>query len=116
MAVISATSLQGTGWKVGANTTLGASDTLVYDPSKTQVLILHNVTAGALTPKIDGTLASAAIPVQGYGTVSAAAGLTSASVAAGSSCSIILKNNYQYMAGTVEITGGDGMEAILLEF
>lgn len=116
MAVITATSLQGTGWKVGANTTLGASDTLVYDPAKTQVLVLHNVTAGALTPNIDGASASASIPVAGYGTVNATAGLTSASVAAGSSCSIVLSKNYEYMKGTITITGGDGMEAILLEF
>lgn len=116
MAVISATSLQGTGWKVGANTTCGASDTLVFDPNKTQILVLYNATVGALTPKIDGTLANTAIPVAGYGTVSAAAGLTSASVAAGSSCSMVLSKNYEYMKGTVELTGADGMEAILLEF
>lgn len=116
MAAITATSLQGTGWKVGAGTTLGASDTLDYDASKNQVLVLYNGTAGALTPNIDGDGASTAIPVQGYGTVDATAGLTSASVAVGSSCSIVLKKNYEYMQGTVTITGADGMEAILLEF
>lgn len=115
MAVIAASNIQGVGFKATATTILGASDTLVYDASKDQILILFNDTAGALTPLIDGSGASTAIPVPGFTPVSAAAGLTSASVAAGAATSMVLKANYQVMAGTVTITGGTGMVAMLVE-
>ena len=114
MAAITATNIQGTGWKAATKTTLGASDTLTYDPSTNQILFLYNVTAGPLTPKIDGDGASAAIPVPGYGTVDATPGLTASSVAAGAAVAIVLKANSAFTKGTVTITGGDGMYAYLL--
>lgn len=116
MAAIQELDIQGFGWKQDTPTTLGASDTLTYDATKTQVLILYNGTAGALTPNIDGDEASTAIPVPGYGTVDASSGLTSASVATGDFCVLILANNDKYMLGTITITGGDGMLALLTEF
>lgn len=116
MAAITATNIQGTGWKATTVTTLGASDTLTYDASKNQVLILVNNTGGALTPNIDGDGASTAIPVRGWGTVDASGGSTSASVADGAAATMLLSANSAVMVGTVTITGGDGMEAILAQF
>lgn len=115
MAAITATAITGVGWKAVTVTTLGASDTLTYDASKDQILVLYNVTVGALTPLIDGDGASSAVPVPGFTPVDTTGGITSASVAAGGACAMVLKANYQVMAGTITITGGDGMEAMLLE-
>jgi hypothetical protein len=115
MAAITASNIEGVGWKAVTVTTLGASDTLTYDSGKDQILFLYNDTAGALTPLIDGSAASAAIPVPGFTPVSATGGITSASVAAGGACAMVLKANSAVMAGTIAITGGTGMIAVLME-
>ena len=66
MAVITATKMTGSGSRAITVTTLGASDTLTYE--KGAVLYLNNVTAGALTPNIDGDGATT-VTVAGLGSV-----------------------------------------------
>ena len=70
MATIVATNMQGFGQKTITKTTLGASDTFVFDVSKNQLLILDNVTGGSLTPLLVGD-AAAVIGVSGFGDVDA---------------------------------------------
>lgn len=115
MAEIATTSMLGLGARAVAITTLGASDTLPYDRSKSPILILNNTTAGALTPKLDGDGGST-VPVDGIGDVDVSAGLTLASIAAGDSVAIPLNSISGYLAGVVTVTGGDAIEAQLLEF
>lgn len=115
MAAITATSMGGTGARVVTRTTLGSSDTFTYNASRNPVLILDNVTAGALTPNIDGA-GGTTVPVAGLGTVSVASGLTLASIAAGACVAIPLKSIEAYLQGAITITGGTGIKASLLEF
>lgn len=115
MATIVATNMTGSGDRVVTVTTLGASDTLTYTASKRPVLVLNNVTAGALTPNIDGD-GGTTIPCPGVGSVDVSGGFDVSSVAAGATVAIPLKTIEAYLSGTINVTGADGMEAQLLEF
>jgi hypothetical protein len=115
MAVITPTSMTGTGARTVSRTTLGASDTFVYNPSKNPVLELDNVTGGALTPKIDGA-GGTVVPVAGVGDVSVADGLTLESIPAGAKVAIPLRSISAYLQGVITVTGGTGIKASLLEF
>lgn len=114
MAAITPTSLLGGGFKVVNETVLSASDTLAYDPGiPGSILRLRNPTAGALSPVITGSLANTAIPVPGYGPVSAAS-LAVGSIPAGGARVVALDSIKEYLAGTVTITAGVGLIAIFL--
>ena len=113
MAVITATKMTGSGSRAITVTTLGASDTLTYE--KGAVLYLNNVTAGALTPNIDGDGATT-VTVAGLGSVDVSGGYTFPSIADGATVAIPLDTISAYLKGTVTVTGGDGIEASLLTF
>jgi hypothetical protein len=114
MAVITKTSIESAGATTVTETTLGASDTLVYSPARNPILILNNATAGALTPNIDGA-GGTAVSVAGIGSVSVASGYTAPSIAAGAVVAIPLRSIAEYLRGTVTITGGTGIKASILE-
>lgn len=114
MPVIVATDMSGTGDRAVTVTTLGASDTLTYTANKTPFLILNNITGGPLTPLILGDAATT-VSVAGVGLVDVSAGFTTASIAAGDTAAIPLSSIEKYLAGGITITGGDGIEAQLLE-
>lgn len=115
MAVITATDMTGTGDRTVTVTTLGASDTLTYTQSKNPILILNNITGGPLTPNIDGDGGST-VQVEGIGSVDVSGGFTTSSIAAGATAAIPLNSINKYLQGGVTVTGGDGIEATLLEF
>jgi hypothetical protein len=115
MAVIAQTLLTGSLARVVAETTLGASDTLVYNAGRNQVLVLRNASGGALTPKIDGA-GGTTVPVAGVGSVSVAAGYTLASVANGAVVAIPMDTISAYLVGAVTVTGGSGMIATLVSY
>ncbi len=115
MATIATTSMTGSGSRAMSETTLGASDVLVYDNSARSILILRNATGGALTPKIDGD-GGTTVPVGGVGDVDVSAGLTLASIGAGDVVAIPLDTIKAYLAGTVTITGRTGIIASHLEY
>lgn len=115
MAAIAATSMTGQGARTVTRTTLGASDTFTYNASRNPVLILDNVTAGALTPNIDGA-GGTTVPVAGLGQVSVASGLTLSSIGAGVCVAIPLATIEKYLQGVITVTGGTGIKATLLEF
>jgi len=114
MAVITKTSITSAGANAVTETTLGASDTLVYSPARNPILILNNATGGALTPNIDGA-GGTTVPVTGVGNVSVASGYTCPSIAAGAVVAISLRSIAEYLRGTVTITGGTGIKASILE-
>lgn len=115
MATIAATDMRGFGAKTLNVTTMTTSDTLTYNEGRRPVLVLDNVTAGALTVTIDGDGASA-VSVVGAGTFDISTGYSTGSIAAGARVAIPLTSISQYLQGTVAITGGSGIEAQLLEF
>lgn len=115
MAVITATNMQGAGSREVNVTVLGASDTFVYNPSKNPVLILNNITGGALTPNIDGDGGSS-VSCPGIGSVDVSGGYDVPSIGAGEVHAIPLNSISAYLAGTITVTAGDGIEAALLEF
>ena len=113
MAVITATSMTSSGSRTLSVTTLGSSDTMTY--TKGAILILDNVTAGALTPLLDGADGTT-VQVAGIGAVSVAAGYTVPSIAAGARAVIPLDTISAYLQGVVTVTGGSGIKASLLTF
>lgn len=115
MATITATSMQGSGSRAVTITTLGASDTLVYQSGKNQTLVLNNITAGALTPNLVGDSATT-VPLKGVGAVDVSGGYTTPSIGIGDYAAIPLDTISSYLTGTIAITGGDGIEASLLEY
>ncbi|WP_288063626.1 hypothetical protein, partial [Herbaspirillum sp.] len=114
MATIAATSLNSIAPVTVTETTLTGTDTFVYDPTKTQYLILRNDTAGALTPNIDGDGATTQYAL-GIGNVDLTGGYTFASIAAGATVVVDLADIKAYLAGTISMTGGTGIVASLLE-
>lgn len=117
MALLNATSVKPGGVITSVENVLTASDTLVWDQNTAgAMLILRNGTGGALSPVITGSQASAAVPVPGYGPVSAAAGLAVGSIPAGQSRVIPLDSRREYLQGAITITAGAGITATLLTY
>lgn len=115
MPAIPVTNMSGPGVRAATEFTLTASDTLAYDPgSPGSILLLRNPTGGALSPTIVGSLASASIPVNGFGTVSAAS-YAVGSIPAGAARVIPLDSIKLFLEGTVTITGGVGLIATFLK-
>lgn len=115
MAAITATSMTGSGSRAVVVTTLGASDTLTFNTDKVPVLILNNVSGGALTPLIDGD-GGTITPCAGVGDIDVSAGLTLTSIGIGETVAIPLNSISAYLQGVITITGGTAIEATLLEF
>lgn len=112
---VTATDMTGSGSRAVTVTTLTSSDTFTYTASKDPVLILNNVTGGALTVTIDGDGATT-VAVQGVGSVDVSGGYSTGSIASGDTVAIPLDTISQYLQGTITMTGGTGIEATLLEF
>jgi hypothetical protein len=68
MALIVKTNMNSTAAVNVVSTTMTASDTFVYDPSKRAFLELRNPTGGVLSPVIVGST-NVAVPVSGYGRI-----------------------------------------------
>lgn len=113
MAVIAATSILGSGARVVTETTLGASDTLVYKPKA--ILELRNPTGGALVPNIKGA-GGTTVSVPGLGSVSVTSGYTLPSIAAGATVAVPLDSISEYLKGVVTVTLGTGLVARLINY
>ncbi|WAC75366.1 hypothetical protein OU995_11970 [Roseateles sp. SL47] len=90
-----------------------ASDTITFNSTAKQLLVLRNGTAGALTPKIDGD-GGTTVNVQGLGVVDVSAGYT-LSLAVGETKAVILSTIAHYCKGVVTITGATGVSAQLFD-
>jgi len=116
MATITATSVKGGGVVTIAETTLtGTLDTFTYKSGINQTLVFRNATAGALTPVLDGAGATT-VTVDGIGSIDVSAGFSIGSIAAGAVKSISTQSIYEYLKGTIAITGGTGLVCTLLEY
>ena len=116
MATITATNINSaTGAVTATRTTLGSSDTFAFNTSYNPVLVLDNVTAGALTVTIDGD-GGTTVPVKGVGSVSVTGGYSTGSIAAGACVVIQLNTIFEYLKGTIAVTGGTGIKATLIEY
>lgn len=116
MATITATDMTALGAVAVTVTTLdGSSDTFTYNPGKAPILVLNNVTAGALSPVIDGA-AGTTYDCSGLGSVDVSGGYAVGSIAAGDTVAIRLKTIEAYLKGAIGITSATGIEAQLLEF
>jgi hypothetical protein len=93
--------------------TTGATNPLVYTPGTGQILRLRNPTAGALTPTIIGSGATAQI-VARVGSVNYAAGYVFAAIPAGGTREINLDDIPDWLVGTVNVTNGVGLAASLI--
>ena len=90
-----------------ARTTLSADDTITFDTTKKQLLVLHNPTGGSLTATLDGTGGTTAY-APGIGNVDVSSGL-GITLAAGASKSVLLSSVSAYCQGVVHLTGGAGI-------
>jgi len=117
MAVISKTNVNVTAPVTMAVTTLGASDTFVYDRNKAaSILILRNATGGSLSPVITGADAVDGF-LPGYGAVDVAGGYAGfGSIGAGVAKVVDLKAADGWLKGTITVTSGSGIVASLLEY
>ena len=115
MATIAATSMTGSGARELTETTMTSSDTFTYNSGKDATLILRNATGGALTPNFDGD-GGTTKAVAGIGSVDVSSGLTLGSIAAGEVWAIPLDTISAYLQGTITVTGGTGIVAVLLEY
>ncbi len=117
MPALNSTSIRAGGVVSTTENTLTASDTFTWNAQiPGAILILRNGTAGALSPVITGSLAGTAIPVNGFGTVSAAAGIAVGSIPAGQSRVIPLDSRREFLQGVITVTGGTGIVATLLQY
>lgn len=94
-------------------TLTGTADVFTYRQGSGQILILRNPTGGALSPIIDGD-GGTTVAVDGLGVINVGSGYAVGSIAAGAAVSIPLDTIYQYLQGSIAITGGTGLVAALL--
>lgn len=113
MATITATKIQGSGSQAITVTTAGASDTLTFTKGSGQILVINNITAGALTPNIVGDAATTVVKA-GVGTITVSGGYDFPSIAAGAYKFINLDTISDYLTGDIALTGADGCELALL--
>ena len=112
MAAITATTV-GQGPAAPTVTTLTAADTLTYNAAKRQLLVLENTTASPVVVTIDGSTGTT-IAVGGYGSVDVSAG-KAITVGANGYQYVLLSTISAFMSGTVAVTGGVGVVAMLFE-
>lgn len=112
MPAITATKFESTGSVVASQTTLNGTDSFVYVPGVTKYLVLRNPTGGSISPVIDGDGATTEYLV-GVGHVNIASGYAVGPIAAGAAVVISLEAIRAYLKGTIAITSGTGLVAIL---
>lgn len=117
MATIAKTNMTAAGVVTVLSTTMTASDTFVYDPSKRAFLELRNPTGGPLSPVIVGS-ANAAVFVPKLGVVPVVGGYTGIGAipaTTGRVC-IELSSIELWLKGTITVTGSTGLIATIYEF
>lgn len=114
MAAITSTNAGQSGAFAAAISTLSADDTITFNASKKQLLVLTNTTGGSLTATIDGD-GGTTVSVPGIGAVDVSAGKAIV-VGAGLSVAVVLGTLSAYCKGVVHITGAATLKAQLFDF
>jgi hypothetical protein len=112
MAVIVSTQVTNSAPYNATRTTLSASDTMTY-VGNGQEIHLYNTTASIVTVTFVGSTATTISPVGYGGTISVAAGKAVAVPASGHTV-VPLDSIAAFLAGTITVTGGVGVVAMLL--
>jgi hypothetical protein len=112
MAAIPAINGNVNGSFAAAITTLSADDTITYDSTKKQLLVLTNTTGGSLTATIDGDGVST-VNFPGAPGLNLASGYAIA-VPAGESRAVVLSSISAYLTGVVHITGASTLKVQLI--
>lgn len=115
MATLTATDMRGVGAVAVTENTLTASDTFTYRRNRDPLLVLINGTAGALTVTIDGN-GGTSVAKPGVGSIDVSGGFSTPEIAVGEEYAIRLNSIYEYLQGTIAVTGGTGITAYLMEF
>jgi hypothetical protein len=113
MATITPTSMQGSGSRAVTETTMTSSDTFTYVPMTGQILIIRNTSGGSITPVIDGA-DGVSTPFAGVGSVALQSGYFFAAMGAGVVRAVNLDDIFEYLQGTIAVTGCSGATATLL--
>lgn len=113
MAAITSIDAAQIGSFAAAITTLSADDTITFNASKKQLLVLRNTTGGSLTATIDGSTGTT-MNFPGAPGVSVAAGYAIV-VGAGLSVAVVLSTVSAYCQGVVHITGAATLTAQLFD-
>lgn len=113
MAALTSTNLSNGGAVTATVNTLTSSDTFNFSNSPQQRMVLRNATGGSLTVNLDGANATT-FEIDGFGTVDPTSGLDIV-VANGATAAITLVSRNRYLGGEVTVTGGTGIECIILE-
>ena len=113
MAAIASINAAQVGAFAAALSTLSASDTITFTPSRKQLLVLRNPTGGSLSLTIDGD-GGTSVAVDGLGSVPVSSGITIA-VPAGESRAVVLSTIRHYLQGTVTLSGASGLVAQLFD-
>jgi len=113
MPAITATNFGANGVTTVTETTLNGTDSFVLTAGRSKYLILRNPTGGAISPTIDGDGATSEY-VPGLGTVTTSGGYAVGSIAAGAVKTVSLDSIAAYLKGTIAITGGTGLVAVLV--
>lgn len=93
-------------------TALSASDTLTFVRGSGQVLFLWNTTGSPVNVTITGSTATTISPPGFGGTVDVSAGKV-VTVGANASVYLDLDDIYEFLKGTITVTGGTGVTAHL---
>jgi uncharacterized protein YjlB len=116
MAVIVSTQVTNSAPYNATRTTLSASDTMTY-VGNGQELHLYNITASSVTVTLTGSAATTISPVGYGGTISVATGkavIVPAGTATAGHTVVPLDSISAFLAGTITVTGGVGVVAMLL--
>ena len=93
--------------------TLGDNVSLVYQPDVNQFLVIHNITASAITPVIKGLSAPSGFKVAGVGLLDLTDGYPMGEIAAGASIALPLHTVREWLKGDVVIEGATGANAYI---
>src|SRR5690349_19756959 len=99
MAVVAHLNLN-VGANTAAPTTLGGSNSFVYERGKNQILVINNPTGGGIACTIDGD-GGTSVKVPGVGAVSVSSGYSVGTIAAGATVVIQLDSIFEYLSGTI---------------
>lgn len=112
MATLAQTSLSQSGAFTVTKLALGASDTFTYTANTNQLLVLENTTGSPVVVTIDGSGATTISPT-GYGGTVDVSGGYAISVPANSFKAVRLDTISAFLSGTIAVTGGTGVTAVL---
>lgn len=116
MAAMSSTIVKDAGLPTNVTRfTMSASDTIPYIQGAGMVLVLYNTTASIVNVTFTGSAAPATISVPGIGGGFSLAGGKAVAVPATGATIIDLDDIYQYLQGTVTVTNGTGLVAMLYQ-